>query len=98
MELVKENVANKCIDSLGRITIPKAIRARVGIGAGEEMEFYKGAVNGKQFICLCAAANPPSYKYQLVKDIFDEYEIEMPPEFVKKVMDEQVKVINQEEK
>ena len=46
-----ENTTRR-LDNLGRITIPKALRARLGIPEGAEMEFYTYKNKGITFICL----------------------------------------------
>jgi len=39
MQLVNENVSRK-IDSLGRISIPKGLRDRLGMATDTELNFY----------------------------------------------------------
>lgn len=46
--MIKENVSRR-IDSLGRLTLPRAIRSRFGWEEGDEIEFY---TKGQDFVCL----------------------------------------------
>jgi AbrB family looped-hinge helix DNA binding protein len=46
-----ENTTRR-LDNLGRITIPKALRSRLGIAEGAELEFFTHKNNGITYICL----------------------------------------------
>ena len=50
---VNEQITRR-VDSCGRISIPKHLRAKFGIDVGEEVEFFTYEVNGRKFICLAA--------------------------------------------
>ena len=62
MILQPEN-ANKRIDNLGRITLPKGLRSRLYLETGTEMELYTMVVAGKHYICLTKADKTPSILY-----------------------------------
>lgn len=51
MTLMKENITRK-VDSLGRLIIPKSIRARFEIYPEDELEFFIGYEGDDIFICL----------------------------------------------
>lgn len=46
-----ENTTRR-LDNLGRITIPKALRSRLQIPDGAELEFFTHKNNGITYICL----------------------------------------------
>lgn len=56
MLIEKENVS-RTLDSLGRITIPKSLRARLGYTTDTKYEFFVIEVEGKKYIAL-SEVNP----------------------------------------
>ena len=74
MTLLPEN-ANKRIDNLGRITLPKGLRSRLYLETGTEMELYTMIVAGKHYICLTNMLKFKKYKMYLntVQMFFDRY-------------------------
>lgn len=51
MLIEKENVS-RTLDSLGRITIPKSLRARLGYTTDTKYEFFVVEINGKKYIAI----------------------------------------------
>ena len=51
MLIEKENVS-RTLDNLGRITIPKSLRARLGYTTDTKYEFFVIEVEGKKYIAL----------------------------------------------
>lgn len=51
MIIKPENVTKK-LDSLGRITLPKGLRDRMGLELNQEMEIFSGEENGVEYILL----------------------------------------------
>lgn len=51
VQLIPENTSKK-VDSLGRITLPKGLRARLNVADGTEMEFFTLMVDGQQCIVM----------------------------------------------
>lgn len=56
MLIEKENVS-RTLDNLGRITIPKSLRARLGYTTDTKYEFFVIEVEGKKYIAL-SEVNP----------------------------------------
>lgn len=55
MLIEKENVS-RTLDSLGRITIPKSLRARLGYDINTKYEFFTIEINGKKYIAISEEA------------------------------------------
>lgn len=51
MIIKPENVTKK-LDNLGRITLPKGLRARMRLEPNQEMEVFSGEENGVEYILL----------------------------------------------
>lgn len=51
MLIEKENVS-RTLDTLGRITIPKSLRARLGYTTDTKYEFITVEVDGKKYIAI----------------------------------------------
>ena len=54
MILRPENITKK-IDSLGRVTLPKGLRDRMGIV--EELEIYTMEYDDREFVCMAIPVN-----------------------------------------
>lgn len=54
MLIEKENVS-RTLDNLGRITIPKSLRARLGYTTDTKYEFFVIEVDGKKYIAISPA-------------------------------------------
>jgi AbrB family looped-hinge helix DNA binding protein len=64
MELIKENTTRK-IDSMGRVSIPKSIRDRLGLREGEEIEVYTIKDGTNTYV---AFAKPTPQKPNITKE------------------------------
>lgn len=71
----KENTSRK-VDSLGRISIPKAIRDRLNIKVNDELDFYTFEDNGINFVCM--TNQQEKNKYFQAAQVLDELGIEIP--------------------
>ena len=59
MLIEKEHVSRR-LDTLGRITIPKSLRTRLGYASDTEYEFYVIEHDGKKYIAIGQAASDAS--------------------------------------
>jgi len=50
---IDEKISRR-VDSCGRISLPKHLRAKFNMDIGEEVEFFTYEIDGKKFICLKA--------------------------------------------
>lgn len=71
----KENTSRK-VDTLGRISIPKAIRDRLNIAVNDELDFYTTEENGASFICMTNQGK--KLKYFQAAQVLDELGLEIP--------------------
>lgn len=83
MTLLPEN-ANKRIDNLGRITLPKGLRSRLCLETGTEMELYTMAHDGRLYICM-TAADSVDPKYYAAKEVLEELGANIPKELLHKI-------------
>lgn len=56
MLIEKEHVSRR-LDTLGRITIPKSLRTRLGYASDTEYEFYVIEHDGKKYIAIGPASD-----------------------------------------
>ena len=79
MQLINENTSRK-IDSLGRISIPKGMRDRMGMPENTELIFYTLITDkGEQMICLA----PTTFKrdrFYVAAEVLDELGLDLPKE------------------
>lgn len=59
MELIKENTTRK-IDSMGRVSIPKSIRDRLGLREGEEIEVFTIRDGANTYVAFGKQEKPKS--------------------------------------
>ena len=78
MRIKPENTTRK-IDALGRVTIPKGLRDRMGLHENDDMES-----GGREYICLCSAQTEDD-KYKLAASLLEELNIAIPAELAIKV-------------
>lgn len=76
MKIRPENTTRK-IDALGRVTIPKGLRDRMGIRENDDLELFTMESDGRDFICLASAteANP---KYEIAAEVLKELGVPIP--------------------
>lgn len=83
MRLKSENAVRK-VDTLGRVSIPKGLRDRLGIDTGDSVEFYVLEDGGKSYICFNKAggqesANP---EYEIAAKVLRELGYEVPKQLL----------------
>lgn len=84
MKLTKENITRK-LDSLGRISVPKAIRQRLNVEDLSEVEFYTlEDDNGEMYICMTNHYSANN-KYEEAIAVLQELGLEVPVELKEKV-------------
>jgi AbrB family looped-hinge helix DNA binding protein len=82
VKLTPENTTRK-IDSLGRVSIPKSMRSRLGIEDGAEMAFYLLEDDvGTQYVCLKADGEEIDPRYLIAEQVLDELGCEIPAELL----------------
>lgn len=84
MILTKENTTRK-VDTLGRVSIPKGMRDRLGIKELEEVEFYLLEDDGgEQYVALTNHKGKRN-KYADAVDVLVELGLDVPKELEKKI-------------
>ena len=84
MKLMKENVSRK-IDSLGRVSIPKAMRQRMEIDDASDLEFYTlENDDGELYICM-TNHKVGNNKYEMAAKVLEELGIDVPVELEEKI-------------
>lgn len=82
MELVKENTTRK-LDSLGRVSIPKSMRDRLGLKDGDEVEFYMLRDGDNNYVAL-GKNGMVDLRYLRAAEVLDELGLEVPQELIDK--------------
>ena len=83
MRIRPENTTRK-IDALGRVTIPKGMRDRMGIRENDDMELFTMESGGREYICL-TSAQAMEDRYKLAASLLEELNIAIPAELAIKV-------------
>ena len=78
--MVSENVIRK-IDNLGRVVIPKHLRAKAGINEGDELEIFTEEINGRFFIGFSKVVTIDE-RYAEARRLLEELGIEVPNELL----------------
>ena len=77
MKLFAENDSRK-IDSLGRVTIPKSMRNRMGLREGDEMWFFSLVDdNGLEYIAMTNQVGE-DYRRAIARKVLEELGLEIP--------------------
>lgn len=77
MKLFAENDSRK-IDSLGRVTIPKSMRNRMGLREGDEMWFFSLVDdNGLEYIAMTNQVGE-DYRRAIARKVLEELGLEVP--------------------
>lgn len=77
MKLFAENDSRK-IDSLGRVTIPKSMRNRMGLREGDEMWFFSLVDdNGLEYIAMTNQVGE-DYRRVIARKVLKELGLEVP--------------------
>ena len=82
MELIKENTTRK-LDSLGRVSIPKSMRDRLGLKDGDEVEFYMLRDGDNNYVAL-GKNGMIDLKYLRAAEVLDELGIDVPEKLMEK--------------
>jgi len=81
MKLYKENATRK-VDTLGRVSIPKGMRDRLGIKELDEVEFYMlENDDGEQYVALTNHVGGRN-KYADAVDVLVELGLDVPEDLV----------------
>ena len=83
MRIRPENTTRK-IDALGRVTIPKGMRDRMGIRENDDMELFTMESGGREYICL-ASAQAMQDRYKLAASLLEELNIAIPADLAMKI-------------
>lgn len=83
MRIRPENTTRK-IDALGRVTIPKGLRDRMGLRENDDMELFTMEAGGREYICL-ASAQAVVDKYRMAAELLSELNISIPADLAIKV-------------
>lgn len=86
MRIRPENTTRK-IDALGRVTIPKGLRDRMGIRENDDLELFTMESGGREYICL-SSATADIDRYKLAASLLQELNISIPAELAIKVFGE----------
>lgn len=79
-----ENTSRK-IDHLGRITIPKGLRDRMGISLNDELEVFTAEENGRAYIALSRVeASEDNSRYIVAAEVLDELGFKVPEVLMEK--------------
>ena len=83
MRIRPENTTRK-IDALGRVTIPKGMRDRMGIRENDDMELFTMESGGREYICL-ASTQAMQDRYKLAASLLEELNIAIPADLAMKI-------------
>lgn len=83
MRIRPENTTRK-IDALGRVTIPKGLRDRMGIRENDDMELFTMESGGREYICLSSVESQID-KYKLAASLLEELNIGIPADLAVKI-------------
>ncbi len=84
MKITKENITRK-LDSLGRVSIPKAMRQRLEIDDLSEVEFYTlEDDNGMQYVCI-SNNKVVNNDYAKAAKVLEELGLEVPQQLREKL-------------
>lgn len=86
MRIRPENTTRK-IDALGRVTIPKGLRDRMGIRENDDLELFTMESGGREYICMSSVAADID-RYKLAASLLQELNISIPAELAVKVFGE----------
>ena len=84
MDFINENVTRK-IDCLGRVSVPKGIRQRLGFGDNEELQVATMRFDGIEWVCFGKKKEDNKEKYMIVAEMLRELGVEVPKEVAEKI-------------
>ena len=82
MNIINENTSRK-LDNLGRVSLPKSMRDRLNIGAGEEVDFFMIEHEGTQYIACTkqiGSKAPEVDKKKIAAEVLRELGYDLPEE------------------
>ena len=90
-EIIAENTTRK-IDGLGRIGVPKGIRNRLWLDINQEMDFFTmRGEDGKDYVLFTPVVElSEAEKYERVVELMQSLDLEVPEEFLKKTIVEEI--------
>lgn len=89
MEFASENITRK-VDSLGRVSIPKNIRARLSINDNDEVEVGILHMDTRDWVCFGGKPKPIGRdsleRYQIAADVLKELGFAIPQRLLNKII------------
>lgn len=82
--MLRPENSKRRVDNLGRITLPKSLRARFYLNEGDEMELFTMDYEGRPYVCLTPAVGVDP-KYLAAKEVLEELGAELPFELQEKL-------------
>lgn len=79
MKLISENASRK-IDSLGRLSVPKSLRDRLGISEGDMVDFFLLEDEDRYYVSFRKHIDEDNEKYLQIAKLMEEVGLDIPEE------------------